>query len=417
MAESAVVTTLLGPTDTFGLWAFLAVGAAVAIGLEQRYRWAAAVTGVLLALFWGMLGVNLRIVPAESPVWDAVWSHLVPLAIALLLFDADLRRIWRESGRMFWIFNLSALGTCLGTLLAVLLVGGAIPEIGAAAALMTGTYIGGTVNLVALSAALAPSKELVGGLLVADNVTMAAAFGFLVALPGLAFVKKRFAHPFEDAVDATGAGAAEGSEAATPAGSGKRTRAAAFWKPKGISLADLATALAVALAAVAVSVAIADAVRGLAGAPELVRLTLGQKYLVLPLVMAGLATAFPARFAAIRGAHELGTLVMYLFFVVVGVPASAAALVERGPALFLFTSVIAAVNVAVTLLAARLLRFSIEEAVVAANATLGGPTTAAGMAVARGWDGLVLPAILVGVWGYAIGNWIGLLVGRLAGSL
>ncbi len=409
--------TLLAPDDTFALWAFLAVGGALAIFLEQRYRWAAAVTGVLLALFWGMLGVNLRIVPAESPVWDAVWSHLVPLAIALLLFDADLRRIWRESGRMFWIFNISALGTCLGTVLAVLLVGGAIPEVGAAAALMTGTYIGGTVNLVALSAALAPSKELVGGLLVADNVTMAAAFGLLVALPGLAFVKKRFAHPFEDAVDAMDATGPGADEAGTAAASGKRTRAAAFWRPKEISLADLATALAVALGAVAVSVAIADAVRGIPGVPELVRLTLGQKYLVLPLVMAGLATAFHARFAAIRGAHELGTLVMYLFFVVVGVPASAAALVERGPALFLFTSVIAAVNVAVTLGAARLFRFSIEEAVVAANATLGGPTTAAGMAVAKGWDGLVLPAILVGVWGYAIGNWVGLILGRLATQL
>jgi hypothetical protein len=32
------------------------------------------------------------------------------------------------------------------------------------------------VNLVALSAALEPSKALVGGLLVADNVTTAAAF-------------------------------------------------------------------------------------------------------------------------------------------------------------------------------------------------------------------------------------------------
>ena len=85
--------------------------------------------------------------------------------------------------------------------------------------------------------------------------------------------------------------------------------------------------------------------------------------------------------------------------------------------LFLFTGIIAAVNVAVTLGAAKLFRFSIEEAVLAANATLGGPTTAAGMAVAKGWDGLVLPAILVGVWGYAIGNWVGLLAGRLAGAL
>ncbi len=403
------MTTLLAPTDTFGLWAFLAIGAAVAIGLEQRYRWAAAVTGVLLALFWGMLGVNLRIVPAESPVWDAVWSHLVPLAIALLLFDADLRRIWRESGRMFWIFNLSALGTCLGTFLAVLVVGNGIPDVAAAAALMTGTYIGGTVNLVALSAALSPPKEVVGGLLVADNVTMALAFGLLVALPGLAFVRRRFAHPFEDAVDAAASGASVTAEG--------RTRAATFWKPKEISLADLATALAVALGAVAISVAIADAVRAIPGAPELVRQTLGQKYLVLPLVMAGLATVFPARLAAIRGAHELGTLVMYLFFVVVGVPASAAALLQRGPALFLFTGIIAAVNVVVTLGAARLFRFSIEEAVLASNATLGGPTTAAGMAVAKGWDGLVLPGILVGVWGYAIGNWVGLLVGRLVAHL
>lgn len=398
--------TLFAADDTFALWAFPAVGAAAAIFLEQRYRWAAAVTGVLLALFWGMLGVNLRLVPAESPVWDAVWSHLVPLAIALLLFDADVRRIWRESGRMFWIFNLSALGTCLGTVLAVLLAGGAIPEVGAAAALMTGTYIGGTINLVALSAALSPSKELVSGLLVADNVTMALAFGVLVALPGLASVRKRFAHPFEDAV-----------EADADAGGGGRTRAAAFWKPKEVSLAGLAGALAVALGAVAVSVAIADAVRSLPGAPGLLKQTLGQKYLVLPVVMAGVATAFPKRLAALRGAHEMGTLVMYLFFVVVGVPASAAALAERGPALFLFTSVIAAVNVVVTLGAAKLFRFSIEEAVLAANATLGGPTTAAGMAVAKGWDGLVLPAILVGVWGYAIGNWVGLLAGRMAGAL
>lgn len=398
------MTTLLSAADTFGLWAFLAVGAAVAIWLEQRWRWAATVSGVLLALFWGMLGVNLRVVPAEAPVWDAVWSFVVPLAIALLLFDADLRRIWRESGRVFWIFNVSALATCLGTVLAVLLLGGVIAEIAPAAAMMTGTYIGGTLNLVALAAMLKPSEELVSGLLVADNVTMALAFAALVAIPGLRFVQARFAHPFEDAVAASGTG--EG-----------RTRAATYWKAKEISLADLATALAVALAAVTASVAIADAFRGWAAAPELVKQTLGQKYLVLPVVMAGLATLFPARLGAIRGARELGTLAMYLFFVVVGVPASAAAIVQRGPALFAFTGVIAATNVLVTLAVGRLLRFTVEECVVASNANLGGPTTAAGMVVAKGWDALVLPAILVGVWGYVIGNAVGLAVSRLAAGL
>jgi uncharacterized membrane protein len=398
------MTTFLSPTDTWALWTFLAVGAGASIWLEQRYRWAATISGVLIALFWGMIGVNVRLVPADSPVWDAVWAYIVPLAVALLLFDADLRKIWRESGRMFWIFNFSAVGTCLGALLASILFHQWVPETAKAAALMTGTYIGGTLNLVALSAVLTPDKQLVSGLLVADNVTMAAAFALLVAIPSSLFIRKHFSHPFEDA-------AAEGST--QEAG----TRAARYWRAKEISLSDLALALAVALLAVTVSVKLADLVRGIEGAPDIIRQTLGQKYLVLPLVMAGLATAFPGRLSAIRGSRELGTLAMYLFFVVVGVPASAAEILQKGPALFAFTTVIATVNVAVALAAGKLFGFTIEETVLASNANLGGPTTAAGMAVAKGWDGLVLPAILVGVWGYAIGNWVGLLIGRVVLSM
>jgi uncharacterized membrane protein len=44
------------------------------------------------------------------------------------------------------------------------------------------------------------------------------------------------------------------------------------------------------------------------------------------------------------------------------------------------------------------------------NATLGGAPSAAAMAVAAGWSRLVLPGVLVAVWGYAIGTFLGLLV-------
>ena len=42
------------------------------------------------------------------------------------------------------------------------------------------------------------------------------------------------------------------------------------------------------------------------------------------------------------------------------------------------------------------------------NATLGGPASAAAMAASKGWDKLVLPGILVGIWGYIIGTAIGI---------
>ncbi len=87
---------------------FIAVWAAVSIYLEQRYRWAAAVSGAVLALGGSMLFTNAGILPAESPVYDAVWSYVVPLAIPLLLFQINVRKILKESGRLLMIFCISA---------------------------------------------------------------------------------------------------------------------------------------------------------------------------------------------------------------------------------------------------------------------------------------------------------------------
>ncbi len=65
------------------------------------------------------------------------------------------------------------------------------------------------------------------------------------------------------------------------------------------------------------------------------------------------------------------------------------------------------------MLAGRLLRLDLAEIVIASNANMGGPTTAAAMAVARRWPALVTPAILVGTLGYAVATFVGVAVGRV----
>ena len=55
--------------------------------------------------------------------------------------------------------------------------------------------------------------------------------------------------------------------------------------------------------------------------------------------------------------------------------------------------------------------FTLEEITIASNANIGGPTTAAALAIAKGWEELVVPALLVGTFGYVIGNYYGLFVG------
>ena len=51
---------------------------------------------------------------------------------------------------------------------------------------------------------------------------------------------------------------------------------------------------------------------------------------------------------------------------------------------------------------------TIEEITVASNANIGGPTTSAAFAIAKGWHSLVVPALLVGTLGYVIGNYYGI---------
>ena len=83
-----------------------------------------------------------------------------------------------------------------------------------------------------------------------------------------------------------------------------------------------------------------------------------------------------------------------------------------GPVLFVFAAVILLVHLVVLLTAGALLRLDLAELVIASNANMGGPTTAAAMAVARRWQTLVLPAVLCGTLGYAIATFIGVGLGN-----
>jgi uncharacterized membrane protein len=138
----------------------------------------------------------------------------------------------------------------------------------------------------------------------------------------------------------------------------------------------------------------------------------GSGILFLTAFTVALATLAPA-VGRLGGAAELGTLMMHVFFAVIGASAHIGTVLRVGPVLFVFAALILAIHLLFLLLAGRLMRLDLAEVLVASNANMGGPTTAAAMAVARRWQALVTPAILVGTLGYAIATFVGVAVGRL----
>jgi uncharacterized membrane protein len=391
---------LIQASDVWALWMVLTGCAAVSIYLEQRYKWAATISGAMIALLLAMILANLRVIPTESHVYDDVWNYVVPLAVPLLLFHADVRKIWRESGRSFGAFHISALGTILGTMLATLLFCGQIPELKGISAMFSASYIGGSVNYAAMKDTYQVSSELASAGVVADNLLMSIYFLVLMVIPSLPFFQKHYPHPLQDQI----------------AGSGQSSQdqVVAYWGRQEISLLDIATTLAVAVTIVTVSVKTAAFIAQ-SGLPEPIRMFLGQKYLLITTVSLVAATLWPRFFEKLRGAKELGMFMIYLFFVVVGVPASIPLLIQKSPLLFAYAAIIVGCNMVVTLGLGKLFGCNLEELLVCSNASIGGPTTAAAMAVAKGWNDLVIPALLVGVWGYAIGNYCGILMATFMG--
>ena len=400
--------SLIAADDTWALLALMAASVALAIWLEQKYVWASKISGAIIALLIALAASNLAIIPTSCVLYDSiVWDYAVPMGIPLLLLQCNMKKIWKETGRMMVIFLIGAVGTVVGAFAAYGLLHPFIPGLEGVAAMMTGSYIGGGVNFAALALEF-DVGEIKAAATVADNLLMALYFFALLLFAGMKFFRAHFTHPHIDAVLESGDT------------QGAKTQAAAYWSRKDISLKDIAMNFAYAVLVVFAAKLIAAFIGGLIPDTGVVLHMLhtffGSEYVWITTVSMACATFGEKQVAKLSGSQEIGTYLIYLFLFVIGVPASIVKIVQETPLLLVFTGIMVLVNMLFCFIGGKLLHFDLEDIILASNANIGGPTTAAGMAISQGWSALVGPVMLVGTFGYVIGTYLGILVGGLLGA-
>ena len=392
--------SVIRPDEIWLIWGVITFWVAASIYLEKKYQWAAKLTGPVLALLGAIVLSNCKIIPTVSPSYDFIWDYIVPVSLPLLLLKANLFRIFKTTGSMFGAFHISALGTVVGALLAGMLFSSVLPDAGEIAGIMTGSYIGGGVNFIALTETFTPPSNTTSALIVADNLIMVAVFLVLVAIPSMKFFRSRFQQ--ENNLEETG--------------TFSRETISDYWKSKKMSLGDIATGMAMAVVITAVAMLISDMIKTNM-APGFVMDFLSNKFLLITTMSVAVATIFHKRLEEIQGVEDLGIYLIFLFFFVLGVPADIVKVILNAPLLFVFCALIAVMNLAATFLLGKLFKLKLEELTLVVSGTLGGPMTALALATAKGWKKLMLPALLTGIWGYVIGTYLGILCGNLLKSI
>jgi len=341
-------------------------------------------SGALWVILGGLVLSNTYIIPAKAPLYDFVGGTLVPLSIPLLLFNADLRKIFRDSGRVMLVFFFAALATCLGTIGGYFLIDlGAIgPKV---AGVYTGGWIGGAINFTAISRAVEMTPDEFSAALSANSPVSIMALMLLLALPGIGFVR------------AFVTGARGNDKTAQPAP--QKNKDTAYDMPIHLLLTHISGCLALSFAICALSAWLAN----LWGYPK-------YTILIITIISVLLANIFPNILGRLQGNFQLGILIMYIFFAVIGASTQASVFIDQAPRLFFYSIIIIIIHVSFMLVIARLLKFSLIEMVIASGAAIVGPAATAAIAMSKGWRDYVTPAIMCGIFGYAVANFIGLAV-------
>lgn len=142
------------------LVAFYLLFPVLVIFLGNKYSFIRKIGSIVICYVAGLLLGNIGILPSGlEPLHDILTSVTIPIAIPLLLFSEDIRKWVRMARKTFLSLLLGLLSVLVTVIIGYFIFRSHIPETWKISGMLIGVYSGGTPNLAAIATMLDVNDE------------------------------------------------------------------------------------------------------------------------------------------------------------------------------------------------------------------------------------------------------------------
>ncbi len=370
---------------------------------SSRQPWAQAfyrvIPSIVLVYYIPTFATTLDIIPSSSPVYDWMKNYLLPFSLFILMVTMDVPSILKIGPKAVAMMLFGTVGVVIGGPIAFLLFEHWLPpDTWKGLAALSGSWIGGGGNFAALKEAVEAPDSIIGPIIIVDTAVGYTWMGVLLFLAN-----------YQKIIDSWNRADSQIIEDLN-----RRLHDFQESLARPITLADASIVLAVGFVGAVVCQKLAALIYEatnpfmLENIPTVAAIFSQFTWLVILISTLGIALSFtPLRRIEGAGASKLGYAALYLFLTSIGAKADLAG-IAAAPVLLLVGAVWILFHVGMLLIGARLIRAPLFLVAVGSQANIGGAASAPIVAAAY-YEAMAPVGLLMGILGYLLGNYAGLL--------
>lgn len=366
----------------------------------NKYRWAKSIGTVIMAYAVGIIAALIGFLPTGSePSAEALESMqktlmnvAVPLAIPLMLFNSDFK-LWTKSLPKTMAVLLGGLVSIIVAVVSgyFLFRNAGIPQFDRVAAMMTGIYTGGTMNFSALGHMLEVDPSL---------ITMTLTFEEIATLPFIVFIVAGGYKVFRKLLPAK-----EEAEATEPE---EQIETESFENYKGMlqpkTFGRMMLGFLLSLGMLAVG----------AGLSLLITGKLNELVVILTITTLAIIASFSPKVRALPKTFELGMFFILIFSIVVASKFDIHH-IKGSLQILWFIVFVMLTSIVLHLIICKIFKVEGDLFTVGHISLLCSPPFVPPIVEALGNRKVLLSGIVIGLAGYAAGNYLGVLIAWLLG--